>query len=161
MRAPVRPGLRSDVALRHALEAVVADRRRRPQALFGIARLEESLLRAAMAPDPGEAVGLELEGDGELVALSLSDALAQGAHLLLDPEKVLDVMADLVSDHVGLREVPGAAHAVELVEEGKVEIDRAVERAVEGSRSGGPVAAAGLGRAREKNQARFLVALAV
>src|SRR5688572_23718219 len=90
------------------LDPVVADRRRRVQRLFDVAGLEDVALGRRMPPDAGEAVGLELEADGEHVrlvgtlALHLADALRQAEH-------VLYVVADLVGDDVGLREVARCA----------------------------------------------------
>ena len=46
--------------------------------------------------------------------------------------EVLDVMADLMGDDIGLGEVAGRAEALrQLVEEGRVDVDLLVGRAVE------------------------------
>ena len=76
-------------------------------------------------PDAGEAVGLQLQPHRELVGLLLaSRAAARRCTFSRDAEQVLHVVADLVRDHVRLREIARRAEApLELVEEGQVEID--------------------------------------
>src|SRR5690606_19410252 len=72
LRRTVGEALRSDVAACAALQAVVADRARRRQRFFHVARFED-LTRAVgvIRPDAGEAVRLELELDGECVPFRL------------------------------------------------------------------------------------------
>src|SRR5947209_5770101 len=88
-----------------------------------------------MAPDPGQAIGLQLQADGERVSLGRVAAL-QRADLLLDPQQFLHVVPNLVRDDVRLRELARRAELrAQLVEEAEVDIDLFVLRAVE--RSGG------------------------
>jgi hypothetical protein len=102
--------LGDDLALRLPLQAVVADRRGGRQRLLGLARFED-LLHAvgAMAPDAGEAVGLQFEphrqriGGGPVAA-----ALLRRVHLVGNAEQVLHVMTDFVRDHVSLGKLAGA-----------------------------------------------------
>ena len=56
-------------------------------------------------PDAGEAIGHQFDADGELVALDLADLLLALLHLRQDAEQVLDVVPDLVRDHIGIGEV--------------------------------------------------------
>src|SRR3954452_19862139 len=87
------------------------------------------LLRA-LRPDAPEAVGHQLHAHG----VALRTAL--GADLAEDAELVLDVVAVLVRDHVADRERPALRPQLALqhvVEEGGVEVDLAVVRAVEGA----------------------------
>ena len=78
--------------------------------------------------------------------------LLVAANLLLDPEHRLDVMADLVRDHVRLGEIARRAEAlVELPEEREIEVDLVVRRAVERARRGRRRPAAALGSARERD----------
>ena len=104
------------------------------EALLEVAGLEQLPLRGRVSPDAGEAVRLQLEPDRVLAVLDL----------VVDPERVLHVVPDLVRDHVGLREVAGSAEAVlQLAEEGEVEVDALVGRAVVRPDAGRRAAAAG------------------
>ena len=66
----MRETLGRDAASRHSLEPIVANRRGSLESLLYIAGLEldlssrgAALLRCGVAPDAGEAVGLQLEPD--------------------------------------------------------------------------------------------------
>ena len=86
-----------------------------------------------MAPDAGVAVGLQFHPHRQFVGLrcdardrACCDAPGR------DAEQRLDVMTDLVRDHVGLREVARRAEAlVELAEERQIEIELVIGRAIE------------------------------
>ena len=70
------------------------------------------LLLGVMRPDAGEAVGLQLDAHLHAVGLDLRAGRAlRLLHLGQDAEQVLHVMADLVRDHIGLRELAGLAAA--------------------------------------------------
>ena len=104
-----------------------------------------------LGPDAGVAVGLQLEAHRVAVAALL------GAHLAHRAEQVLHVVAVLVGEHVGLRELParGAELALEhVLEERRVEVDVLVDRAVERPDVGGGVAAAGVDAAGEDRRPR-------
>jgi len=58
-----------------------------------------------VAPDAGEAVILELDQHRERVALRLACARALLRHLLRDPQLLLNVVSDLVRDHVRARDL--------------------------------------------------------
>src|SRR5258705_7290443 len=133
------------VALRPFLERIVADRGRGAHSGFDVAGLEEGRLALApqvlilvARPDAGEAIRLQLDPHLDLVPLGLADGALRLLRLRQDAEQVLHVMADLVRDHIGLRELAGLAADVaaaeaggDLVEERGVEIDLLVGRAVE------------------------------
>ncbi len=138
--------VRYHVALRPALQRVVADRRGGAQRSLDVARVNERrlALRAqgrvlAVSPDAGEAVGLQLDLDLDLVGVgTAAGALLRLLRLRQDAEQVLHVVADLVRDHIGLREqarlaagITAAEAGGDLVEERGVEIDLLVDRAVE------------------------------
>src|SRR3954463_9584215 len=123
-------GLWVDPAVRLLLDPVVADRSCGGQALLQIAVLEDASVVGGAAPDAGEAVRLELEAHGEIVGV-VWILLALLTDLSLDPELLLDVVADLVGEDVGLGEIAGRLEAlVELVEEPEVDVDLLVERAI-------------------------------
>src|SRR5262245_42856977 len=159
----VREPIRHHAAGRHALQPIVANRRRRAQRLLGIARLEldaagleASLLRGRMAPDTGEAIGLEFQRHRGAVR-----AAARSADPFGVAEEVLHVMPDLVGDHVRLREVARRREPLrQLVEEPEIEIDLAITRTVERSRRGFSESACRLDLVAEEYDACSLVAAA-
>ena len=94
---------------------------------------------------------------GQLVGLTRR-LLLEAADLALDAEQVLDVVPDLVRDHVRLGEVAWRAKAaIELIEELEIEVDLAVTRAVERPHRALAHAARGARRAAEQHQRGFLV----
>ncbi len=108
-----------------ALDPVVADGAGRVERLLEIARLEDvARPLGVVGPDPGEAVGLELEPDRQCVSVRLGEPLLLPVDLVGDPEEVLDVVADLVGDDIGLGEVAGCAESgPELVVETEIDVD--------------------------------------
>ena len=111
-----------------------------------------------VAPHAREAVGLQLEANGEVV-LEVGTLLHRAAHLRLDAQQLLHVVADLVRQDVRLGELAGRAEAsLQLVVEAEVDVDLLVERAVEGAGGGLAVAAAGLHGVAEEHQLGVLVA---
>jgi hypothetical protein len=92
------------------LEAVVSDGRSGLQACFKIAWLDEvPLALGVVPPDPGETIGLQLHAHGQDIPLSLRGLVSEARHLLCNAHVILHVMADLMSDHIGLRKVAGRA----------------------------------------------------
>ena len=63
-------GFGVDMPRGHSLQAVVADRASGPQASLHVSLVDQSPLRRTMAPNTGEAVGLQLELYGKLIAHS-------------------------------------------------------------------------------------------
>ena len=130
--------VRRDVAGRHFLQPVVADRRRGAQRFVGVARfelhtsgLQPSARGSGMSPHTRETVRLELEPNRELVRFGWI-RLRELSHARVRAEQVLDVVAELVREHVGLREIPTCAQALlQLLEESEVEIDLLILRTVE------------------------------
>src|SRR3954447_7333895 len=159
-RGAVRERLGVDPALRLLLDPVIPDRGGGRQALLQVAAFEDAAVIGRAGPDAGEAIGLELEAHGEGIRV-IRVVLALLPNLSLDPELLLDVVAELVRDHVGLGEVAGGLEAsVELVEEAEVDVDPLIEWAVErpGLRAGR--ATAGVGLPTEEDQLGGLERLA-
>jgi hypothetical protein len=101
---------------------------------------------------------LELEPHGQGVALGLRGAAAGPLDLVGDAQQVLDVVADLVRDHVRLREVAGRAQALaEQLVEREVDVHLLVAGAVERPHVGGRAAARGRDLAIEEHELRALV----
>src|SRR5690606_3285106 len=102
-------------------QTIVADGRGRREPLLDVARLEHLLLAVrVMRPDAGVAIRLQLHEDLEPVDLGLvGQARLPLADPVHDAGQVLDVMPDLVADDVRLREVTGAAHPGQLLEEAR------------------------------------------
>jgi hypothetical protein len=104
----VREPIGRDTPAAHPLEAIVANRCRCLQRFLRVTRfelhlphLEPARLGSGVAPDAGETVGLQLERDRSAVGAGPGT----GADTRVVPEQVLNVMANLVSDDIGLREV--------------------------------------------------------
>src|SRR5690606_25228618 len=149
LRAAMGEGLRHDDALGALHDVVVAHCRRGAHGLLDVARLEPAprLLRM-VGPDAGEAVGLQLEAYRELVVVALVQLPARLVHLLHCAQEVLDVLADLVRDHVGLGEIPARAEALaQHLVEAEIDVDGFVRGTVEGAGRGAPHAARGGRRA--------------
>src|SRR5262249_11530532 len=129
----VGPGLGPDAAGGAALLEVVADDRRGVQRLLDRLIGDLAALVAGVLPDPGPAVGLQLEATRarvaarRIVVFGRRDAMG-------DAEQQLHVMAHLMADHVGLREVakPDSDLTRERVEEARVQVHAVVGAAVEG-----------------------------
>src|SRR5439155_7839858 len=146
-------GFRRLPARRLPLQPVVAEGRRGVERLLHVARLED-VARAlgVVRPDAREAIRLQLQPDGRRVGLRPATP-ALGHHAIRDPELLLDVMADLVGDHVRLREITGGTEPLaQRAEEVEVEIDLLVWRTVERPGGGSGDAASGLHRAVEEHQ---------
>jgi hypothetical protein len=146
-----------------ALQAVVADRRGGVECFLDVAWLEPLvLLLREVGPHAGVAVGLQLLAHQQpVVALDLRAARAQLRHLLGHAGDGLHVVADLVRDHVRLREVAAGAHARgHLVEERRVDVDLLVAGAVERPDRRGRAAARRCHHLREQHQRRRRILLA-
>jgi hypothetical protein len=129
----VRPGLAVHPPRGLALDAVVSDRSRCAQSLLEIALFEELVVERCVPPDAGEAVGLQLLRDRQLVG-RIRIARRRAADLLVDPKQGLDVVPELVRDDIGLCEVAGSTETIaELPEETEVQIHLHVGGAVERS----------------------------
>src|SRR5215475_1596581 len=150
-RRAVSERLRRDMAARRALERIVADGRRRLEAGLHVARVEQIPLLREMSPHSGQAIGLELHEDRQGIAPRFGRARALLRQLLRDAELVLHVVADLVRDHVGARELPRRPESAgQLLEERAVEVDVGVSGAIERPHRGaGPAAGRINGPAKE------------
>src|SRR5262245_45897543 len=114
-----------------------------------------------MSPHAGVTVGLQLLPDRECVGLPFTSTLPGRLQLSRNARKRLNVMADLVGDDVGLREVSWCAESIiEFPEEGQIEIDLAVAGAVERAHGRLTEAAGGLRGASEENEHRRFVLFA-
>src|SRR5262249_4445223 len=112
-------------------------------------------------PHAGQVVGLEFQPDGGTVHLRLAErppaALGAGAVT----EQALDVVADLVGDHVGPRELAwGVQLALHVAVEGQVDVHPAVAGAVERPDRGAGHAAGRLDLPAEQDEDGLLVAAA-
>ena len=148
-----------DVAPSPSLHAIVADGGGGIESLLEVARLEQAPGLSLVPPDAGQTVGLQLEVDRESVGVDRRRSATLALDLGRDPEEVLDMMAHLVGDDVGLGEIPGGAEAtLELGEEREVEVDPAIRRTVEGTDRGGVEAARRCHGVGEQDERRLLVA---
>src|SRR5262245_58263864 len=150
-------GVRHDVALGPTLQAIIANGGGRLHGCLDVAGLEElPLFLRVMGPYPGKAVGLQLDADLELIGFASVHTLLRLLHLWQDSEQVLHMVADLVSNHVGLRELAALASDVaaaetllDILKERGVEIDLLIVRAIEWTHGGRGKPACRLRSARE------------
>ncbi|MEZ4398722.1 MAG: hypothetical protein R3B06_01790 [Kofleriaceae bacterium] len=114
-----------------------------------VARLDELLLGGALGPDAGVAVGLELLPHRHRVLQRLV-AAHRLADLVVGAQQVLQVVAVLVGQHVGLGEVArGAEPVAQVAVEAHVDVGVGVGRAIERPDVGRGLAAPGVDRAGE------------
>jgi hypothetical protein len=95
-----------NLARRCFLDAIVTNRGSSSDCFVYIAGFKNVSLLGRVSPDSGEAVGLQFEADRKLIALVWIFS-HRSLHLTFNPEHLLDVMPDLVRQHIGLREVSG------------------------------------------------------
>src|SRR5690349_13839556 len=111
-----------------------------------------------MSPHAGVAIGLELLSYRERVGLAFAASLPGCLQSIGDARQRLHVVTDLVGNDVGLREISRRAEAfVELLEEGEIEVDLAIRRAIKGSHCGLPEPACRPGGTREQHEDGRLV----
>src|SRR5438874_1117291 len=94
----MRKSLGTDGSGGHALEPIVAHGGGGSQSFICVAGLEDTFARHVIPPDAGIAVGLELAA--HRFRVGRSEGIAQ---------QRLDMMSDLVREHVGLSDVSGCA----------------------------------------------------
>ena len=158
-RGTVRPAFRLNRPARHFLEPVVSDGGSGFQAFFEIAWLDQVPLTLGMvAPDAGETIGLQFHSYRQGIPLSFRGLTLEARHLLCNPHQVLHVMAHLMGDDIGLCEVAWRTKALgHLVEEGEVEVDFVISRAVEGTDGGRRGPASRLNGACKEYEPRILI----
>jgi hypothetical protein len=115
----------------HSLEAVVADGRGGVKPGGDIASVDDSALARGIAPDSGQAVGLEFQADRELVGAA-GVAFFETVNFRLNAEQLLDVVADFMGHDVSLGKFARRTEAVaQFIEEAEIQIDLFVFGAVE------------------------------
>ena len=163
-RRSVREALRHHPPGRHLLESVVADCGSSAQTLLGVARLELDVtrlemtgLRRCVSPHSRKAVGLQFQRDRR-APLAGAPVTRRGG---VQAEEVLDVVTELVRDHVRLREVArGFEPACQLVEEPEIEVDAVVAGTIERTGRRLREAARGVDRVTKQHDTRLLVPIA-
>src|SRR5664279_5108312 len=165
-RRAVGKRVRYDASLRALLQRVVADRAGGLQRRIDVAGIEELFaLLGMVGPYAGVAIGLQFDAHLDAVGGGLvAGGALRGLRLGQRAQQVLHVVADLVRDHIGLREFAGVAGATvkarfDLTKKRRVEIDAAVARAVERPHRRLREAAAALLRAGEQPQPRRAILL--
>ena len=102
------------------------------EAALDVAHLEDLFHPLGMMrPDAREEIGLKLQADRQLVGPRLVGPALHGVDLVTDAQQVLDVMTDLVGDHVSLGEIArGPEFLLQLLKEAQVEVNLLIGRAV-------------------------------
>ena len=150
--------VRDHVAGTLPLEPVVANGLRRIQGLFQIAHFHDALPFHGMAPYAGEAVGLQLEFYGKLVAFPLRRRLPQLVHLPLDTQKMLHMVSHFMGDDIALGKISAPAQFVShILEKREIEIHALVGGTVEWPHRRLAVAAGGWRGATVEHQFRWRV----
>ena len=104
------PAFRLHVPARHLLELIIADGGGGMKAFFEITRFDQiPFAIGMMTPHAGKTVRLQFHAHGERIAFRFADLTLEPAHFLCNPEKILDVMPDLVGNDVGLCKISGRA----------------------------------------------------
>jgi len=115
------------------LQAVVTDSCGGSESLVNVTRIENVSLFCAVPPHPGITIGLEFESDRELVLVA-GIRLLQSADPAGGSDQRLNVMTKLMRDYIRLGKVAGSAEsAVQLIEEGQIEIHFVISRTIERS----------------------------
>src|SRR5262245_1274827 len=131
--------IRHHPALRAPLQRVVTDRGGGAQRGLDVAGLQQMpALVGLVRPHACEAIGLQLDPDLDAVCFRRAPTrcLLSVVRPRQDALEILHVMADLVRDHIGLREPARSAIAttkarLDLPKERRIEIDLLVGRAIE------------------------------
>lgn len=158
----VREGVGSGAAISLLLEEVVADLAGAVHRLLDVALLEAAEeLVLVVAPYACQEVCLKLQTDAVFVGRHFIGTRAYIVDLLQDTEFVLDMVADFVRDHIGVREIsPGLHLVLHLREETQVDIQAFVGRTIERPRLRSGIAAARLNRTGEEHHGGRIVSAA-
>src|SRR5262249_43904223 len=114
-----------------------ADRLRGRDRRCDVSRLQELICAFGIGgPYAGEAIGHEFYPHRQIIRLALAKGgLLRGLNLWQNPKQVFDVMAYLMPGDITVGEVATAAEApFHVLEEGRIEIDFLIPRAIEGPR---------------------------
>jgi len=153
----VRERVRDGEPPRLLLQSVVTDSGGRNQGLLEIALFEDvELPIRVVRPDAGIALRLQLQAHLQLILLRLAPGLLLcQLHLGEGPFQVLNVVAYLMRQHIGLREIATRTLLMlEVFKEPEVHIHLPVLRAVERPHAGTRKPAATGGRAAVENKRR-------
>ena len=148
-----------DVTATAFLQRVVADGSRGRHGLFDVAVFDDAVFFFRMVQHhSGKEVRLQFQANRILVVFDLGNLLTNLIELIGVAKQVLNVVTDFVGDHVGLSKVPRCTElASQLAEEGCVEINLFIGRAIERTRAAAGHAASTVDLVFEQDQRRFLV----
>ena len=126
-------GFRDGKALALFLQSVVPDRRCCAKCFLDIAGLDDLFgSLSVMQHHTGVEVRLQFEANRRIVRFHLATSLANLVHFVRLSRQFLDVMADFVCNHVGLRKVAGGTQLpIQLRKERSVQIHFFVGGAIE------------------------------
>src|SRR6516164_3040525 len=137
LRSTVREGIGHHLSLDLPLQPIIANGRRRLHCRFYVAGFDElPLFLGVVRPHAGKAVRLQLDPYLQLISVDLVHAALRVLHPGQHAEQILNVVTDLVRNHVGLRKLTAFAVAAveapfEVLKECRVEIDLLIVWAVE------------------------------
>src|SRR5262249_23813326 len=94
-------------------------------------------LLSVVSPKAGQEVGLQFQADRKPVVFRLASPGALSMNLFGDSQQVLHVMADFMSNDIGLGKLArGTVAVLELLEETEIEINLAIPGAEERAHGG-------------------------
>lgn len=146
-----------DAADLHFLQMVVADGGGCVHGGIHVSFFQEIALLGGVGPNSGVAIGLELDADGDGIG-HVRIVFDRLTDFLLGAYDFLHVVANFVSDHVGLGEFAGSAELIfQFVEEAEIEINLFVAGTVK--RAGGRLREAASGIDAAAIQNKFCMAI--
>src|SRR5512134_1142275 len=146
-----------DSCPRHTLDSIVANCCRGRQTLFDVSLLEDVPLSGRVSPETGKTVGLKFHSNRELVS-QLRPGLLHLPHATLDSEQCLDVVTDLVRQHVRLREIARRTEPLpQLLVETKIDVHLPIAGTVKRSGCRLRESARGLDRVPKEHQLGALI----
>jgi hypothetical protein len=132
----VRKSPRLDAPAGHSLKSINPDRLCRIERRLEVTLIENPpRLISLVRPQTRITVRLQFHQDGHGIAIGLSETTLQTTHLALRAEQALDMMPNLVCDHVRKGEITIRTEAPELLEKAEVQVHFVISRTVE--RTGG------------------------
>ncbi len=156
---PMRPRLRTHRPSTHLLQVVVAHRSCGRQRSLHVIRIHNPPRLRRVRPHSRKTVSLQLQIHRKRIPLTRI-LLRQPSLTPFNPQQLLDMMPQLMRDHVGLRELRRASSKLlQLIPEAQIDIDLLVLRTVKRSRRRLRRPAPGVSRPPIQHQLRMTIRL--
>src|ERR1019366_3993308 len=137
---------------RHALQAVVPHGRRRIQAFLHFSGIQQFSLIGRVSPDTRETVCLQFKVNREVVRSSRIPFLRR-MYSLFDSDQFLDVVADLMREHIGFRKLSRSSEPLfQFIVEAQIDVHLLITGTVERPTGGLRHTASGIDTVAEQHQ---------